>query len=200
MAKGKSLDDRNCPMFMTNHAAGIGTCTHDKQSHLRKNISVKKSRELKKRQPISQRETYCLFGLRILLSHWVLRWNSRLVRIVQYWRWHSGFWCTMGASIINDKWSSIGHQFGMSVRLQVARFLPDSDNHGTIQWRNSERRRTKRLSQTGKVWNYILSKLKEVRISGFKTNLQSVDPWLKGTKFFHQAADKRMFSVESKWI
>ena len=26
-SKGKSLDDRNCLVSMTNHAAGIGTCT-----------------------------------------------------------------------------------------------------------------------------------------------------------------------------
>ena len=66
-------------------------------------------------------------------------------------RRHSGVWFTLGASIVTNKWSSIGQSFRRSVRFQVARFLSSSNDSGTIQSRNSARRRTTRLSQTENV-------------------------------------------------
>ena len=44
---------------------------YNKQTHFRKKISVEEQRA-QIRQPISQRETNCLFDLRILSPHWVI--------------------------------------------------------------------------------------------------------------------------------
>ena len=64
--------------------------------------------------------------------------------------------------------------------VKITRFFSTPNDHGTIQSRNSSRRRRRRrtlLSQTEKcVKNCILNKLREVRISGFRTKLQSEEP------------------------
>ena len=66
----KSQDGKHYPDFseLDLVVAGALKRCYDKHTHVRKKISVEEQRA-QKRQPISQKETNCLFGLRILSSH-----------------------------------------------------------------------------------------------------------------------------------
>ena len=121
--------------------------------HASERRSVSKSRKLKRTTDFSEGDKLLIWSTNTfdLLDPMM---KLKDYRVVQYWigeRHHSGLWFTLGASIVIDKWSSIGQRFGRSVHLQVTRFLPSSDNYGTFQPRNSARRRKTRLSQTENV-------------------------------------------------
>ena len=127
-------------------------------------------------------DTNCLFDLRILSLHWTFWRDSMIIGLFQQQngeRRHSLLWFTLGASTIIDKWPSVGQGFGRIVRIHIARILSSSYNYGTVQssffWEGGQRD-DHRLRMCV---NYVWSKLKEARISGFRTKLQSVEPWLK---------------------
>ena len=160
----KSLDDLNTPKSITGKefpdfeeldltmASALKRC-HDKQTHFRKKISVEEEWAQKHNRFLRGRQiAYLIFeyfrstgsydeiqGLTGLCStkldnddiqDFDLRWEQALL---------------LTSDPPSDK------SFRRSVRFQVARFLPSSDNHGTKKSRNSARRRTMRLSQTEKV-------------------------------------------------
>ena len=117
--------------------------------------------ESSKRHPVSQRETNCLFDLRTLSPHCVLWRDSGDIGFVQHETWerrHSGLWITLGASTIVDKWSSIGQtpKLRKLWHYTIETFWEEEDKEINTDWES--------------VRNCILSKLKRVRISGFRAN------------------------------
>ena len=134
-------------------------------------------------------------------SHYQIQGVISFVQFQIGERRRSGLWFTLGASTTIDKWSSIGRSFERIARLPVGiSHPPNADNCGTIQSRNSARR--KKLSQTKNVCE--ITYWANSKEQGFHDLGRNYRAWTrhqrKGTKSLYQMEDRRMFSVESNWV